>query len=504
MANNCPSAILDGCQFAQFLVNQTPKFDEMIMEDIRPTDGWMLNVSTGTVPTGTPPEVTQDRFRAVWPNTTKVWQRVTPVGVGCGTPGPCDPPEHQIGWGADRLTWYEEQQYWQTPIWCYDQNIQVTHAMEHIDQIINDILRPATTAITSNFLRKRGLIWAKHRWIANSTMNTNPDFTFQWTLTGPNNDDEALFDCNINPTNVFMLVPQMLQNRFSPLMRIGYAGKNPFKETAPFVEFVTSMDTCWFLDKLGGQQGVGGGNTPTVSGNWRFTQWNAANEYWRYGFSGQIGNYMVRVDELDLRFNFVADLGASANGGNGNRFRYQVVLPFRNTVTTGAGGAAGLGSEPNPDFDNAHFQISFIWHKKAMEILTREAEPLNPEMPFGRRDFGGKWQFVMDNLGADINGNVIQNKRRNKGQFISDFRLFVRPLHTEFSEVFFHKREQFCVPNVNTCSADPGYPVQTYESSLPTCPLPPNFNPLYGTGVPTGPQAGPVPGEPTAPSTPDE
>ena len=45
----------------------------MIMEDIRPTDGWLYNVSTGTTPMGTPVEITQDRFRSVFPNTTKVW-----------------------------------------------------------------------------------------------------------------------------------------------------------------------------------------------------------------------------------------------------------------------------------------------------------------------------------------------------------------------------------------------------------------------------------------------
>jgi hypothetical protein len=78
----------------------------------------------------------------------------------------------------------------------------------------------------------------------------------------------------------------------------------------------------------------------------------------------------------------------------------------------------------------------------------------------------------MDNLGADANGVAITNKRRNKGQFIADFRYYVRPLHTEFAEAIFHKREQFCIPQVSPCNPDPGYPVQSYNSSLPICPLP--------------------------------
>jgi hypothetical protein len=376
--------------------------------------------------------------------------------------------------------------------------MHITAAMEHLSQIINEILRPATTAISSNFLRKRALLWANNRFTANTNMDL---FTFTWTLGGPNGDDEMFFDCSVPPTNVFKLVPQHLQNRFEQLMLIGYAGKNPFEETSPFIELVTDIDTCWNLDHLGGQQGIGGANNPNVLGNWRFEQWGPANKYWRYGYSGAIGNFMTRVDPMGLRFNFVTTLPASAGA---NRFRYQIVLPFKNVITTGAGGAAGIGSLPNPDYSKARYGISYIWHKKAMELLVPDARPLNAEMPFGHRDFGGKWQFVMDNLGADASGTAIQNKRRNKGQFIADFLYYVRPLHTEFAEVFFHKREQFCIPNIDTCNPDPGYPTQSYSSSLPTCPLPAAYAGTWGTGVPTGGQDGPYPSEPNVPSTPDQ
>jgi len=505
MSASCPTGnIIAACDFPQFLVDQTPHFDELIMEDIRPIDGWLGNVATGTTTMGTPVEITQDRFRSVWPNTTKAWTKVQANGPGC-TGGYCDPTEHQIGWGADRLTYFAEQQTWGTPLLCYDQDMHISHAEQHLAQIINEILRPATSAISSMLLRKRALFWAKQKNIANQSMS---QFTFQWSLGGPLNDEEIFFDCNVNPNNVFHLVPQMLQNRFSPLMRRGYAGKNPFKETSPFIELVADMDTTWFLDKLGGQLGTGGGDNPNVLGNWRFTDFNETSKYWRYGMSGQIGNYMVRVDELNLRFNFVTDLGAAANGGNGNRFRYQIVLPFYNAITTGAGGSAGLGDDANPAFDQAQYCITFIMHKKAMELLVPDARPLNPEMPFGHRDFGGKWRFAMHDLGADQSGSVITNKWENKGQFIAWFKYYIRPLHYEFMEAFFHVREQFCIPQLAACNPSPGYPPQVYTSTLPSCPIPSAYAALYGTfpcGVPTGAQDGPVPFPPqTPPSSPDQ
>ena len=86
--------------FCDWMVNQVPVFDRMIMEDIRPTDQWMLHVPASVkvgfwkklwwlihclwimipwlfrrstlidYPVNTAEE-TQDRFRAVFPKTTE-------------------------------------------------------------------------------------------------------------------------------------------------------------------------------------------------------------------------------------------------------------------------------------------------------------------------------------------------------------------------------------------------------------------------------------------------
>jgi hypothetical protein len=72
-------------------------------------------------------------------------------------------------------------------------------------------------------------------------------------------------------------------------------------------------------------------------------------------------------------------------------------------------------------------------------------------------------------LGADVNGQPIENKRRNKGQFIADFKHAYRVEYNELSELYFHKREPACVIEINTCNPDPGYPAQVYSSDPNDC-----------------------------------
>ena len=134
---------------------------------------------------------------------------------------------------------------------------------------------------------------------------------------------------------------------------------------------------------------------------------------------------------------------------------------------------AGLGSSQNPHWQTARYGMSFIWHRKALDVLVADATPVNPEMPYSARNFGGRWKFVMDNLGADCNGNVIENKRRNKGMFIADFKLAIRPMYVEWCEPILHLREPACIVIATPCSTDACYPsslcVDDYNSCNCVC-----------------------------------
>lgn len=156
--------VLDCDSFTQLLVDQQPVYDELILEDIRPTDTLIGMFETGTFPPHQGVSRRLDRFKHVFPNTTKVWNRVQYASC---LGHPCDKTEHCIGWGSERIEYFQEEQYWNTPLLCFDQLLPVTHSEEQFEQIIRDILRPATSAIMSMFLRKRLLQSCSRRFTAN-------------------------------------------------------------------------------------------------------------------------------------------------------------------------------------------------------------------------------------------------------------------------------------------------------------------------------------------------
>lgn len=432
-------------QFASFLDTQTPYYDKLIIKDIRPEDSLIGMVETGPFEAYTETTHSRDRFRAVYPNVTKQW---LPRGMTSCVGTPCDKVEHRIGWGYDRITYSLQEISYQTDLICFDQTMHYTKAREHFSQIISDILRPATGWIQSAKIRKEmaGLSGSK-KWVASADMH---DFTYHWEVGGAGDDEIFLvMDTGADPTS--KITPQMLQQRVHPLLSLGYMGKMPFKDMPGLIELMTDMETIWDLDKLTTAQAT---QFTGLQGQFRFTEWPAANEYWRYAFKGQLGNFVIRGDPFPLRFN------RTQSG------RFQLVLPYKNTAAT-----VGIGSTYNADYPKAQYQLSYIWHRRAMVARTLEPSPVNPQLPFSSRNFGGRWQWVMDNLGEDHLGCTIENKRRNKGQFIADFSMAFEPQYVEFAETIFHQREQACVVAVAPCNADPGYPAQTYGAYNQPCNL---------------------------------
>lgn len=434
--------------FTNLLLTELPVYSQEILRDVRPTDMLAAHVSSGMWDAFSGVQQYQDRFRNVKANTSASWQDVSETTcVGA----PCDPVMNEICWGWERVQYGQKIQSWKSQLLCFDQEISATKAVEHIAQIVSDILRPATSDVTSMFVRKEALRLASNKKVANSTFG---DFTGTWEVDG---NSEIFYTPSTLPTS--KLTPEMLKRQIPLLRNNGYFGmwtNDPFwGGYENFAELITDDDTCWELDKIATNQ--------RVSDLWRYQMWEAAHEYYKYGMGGQIGNYMSHVDPFCLRFNLNTSQGSN---------KLQLVLPFKNVAAdSGLPGAptVGLGSIPNPDYFAAQYQISFIWHRFAWQLLTQQMQQVNPLMPFLNRDLSGQWTFAINDLGQDCNGNTIANFRKNKGFFYADWRLAAKPQHTEWLTAILHLREQAVIYAVEPCATDPGYPTQEYNSACASC-----------------------------------
>jgi len=219
------------------------------------------------------------------------------------------------------------------------------------------------------------------------------------------------------------------------------------------LEYVTAMDEIWNLIQ---------GN-PYLADHWQFQDWGAqAAQYYKYGWTGKVGNYGLRDDTFQFRFNLKS---VNADG----TYTLELVFPYSNLPAT-----EGIKETVNEDWDVAQYKIDFIWHRRAMQALTRDSSQINPEMPFASRDFAGKWKFAMDNLtcGLDVNGNpiAVDNSWRNKGKFLAQWSLATKAQYPEFAEAFLALREPSVIVDAEVSAADPGYPTQEYSSANDPCP----------------------------------
>lgn len=420
------------CQtYANHLVNQGPIYDKEILKDVRPPQAELLGYyRAGTFDAFSGAQHTVDRFKGVQPNVTAAWSAVD--GTDC-TQKHCDLDANQIAWGYDRDTYGRERQSWKTQLICFEDVMLKTHAKEHFRQIIDDILRPATTQVMSFYLMRKAAELAGKKICVTTGL---PDFTFTWDAGG-----NIYLNTTKDPTG--RLTPQILEYYVRPLYANGAmkAGTKGYDN----LQLHTDTDTFRYLSK----------DDPFLKSAWRFGSFQpSAKEFYEYGLSGFVGDFMVKCLQFPIRFNQI-----SAG-------RYQVVLPYRNVATT-----EGIGSEFNPDYNRAQFQWSYINNPAALRIMPFKAEAVNEMMPFLIRDYGGKWRFATNDLGADCNGRPIPNYKVNKGIFYADFDLAVKPEHPEWLYLFMHKVDLPCITIIDTCNdLEYPYPAQDYSSDSDECP----------------------------------
>lgn len=437
-------------QFANFLVEQTPIFDEQILSDIRPaTDGLVDYYGTKTWSAYDGATHTFDRFTSVFPDVTAPWNAVEYTDC---TGTPCDPDENKIGWGSERNSYSLEKQAWASDVLCFDQIMHKNKAKQHFRQIIDQILRPATLSIYNFHSLRKAAELAENKILAAAGL---PKVTYTWVGAGYRTLEvrNAAGNALVDPTGI--LTPPILKKQIFHQYSVGAVSKK--SRGFGKLELHTDIDTFDWMCK----------QDPTIYDAWRHGNFApAAQEFWKYGFYGYIGDYMVKTLMHPIRFQRVST-GV-----------YRTVLPYTNEVTS-----LGLKSVPNEDYEIAQYQWSYINHRDALVMKPFQASALAKEATFKVRSFQGNWQFVTNDLGADCNGKVIENSRSNKGKFIADFMLGVKPERPEWLVSFFHKRDYPCVVIIDTCNADPGYSEQSMNAANALCPTVMTFTAVADDGT---------------------
>lgn len=433
---------IDCRKYTDFLSRRSEHLDDNIILSMHPIDDtWIGHVSTGRFAAEDGVEHTFDRFENVYPDLRGTWEDVTAAScVG----KPCDPDETLIGLGFTRDSYRLQRKSFATDLFCFDQILSADRAKRQFAHVIR-VLRRCSNLITSDRFRKEALRIAAKKWDCNGNTLTPTTATWDSTMT-------LLTVSAGMPTS--KITARHLQRRVNPQIRNGALGEEINRGTQPMLEYVTDNEDIWNLVE----------GSPELADHWRYTDFAEAEKYHRYGWLGKVGNYGLRSDTSCLRFNHVDTLASGA-------VVLQKVEPYTNVAAT-----EGIKEIVNEDYDNAHVQVDFIWHRRAMTSLVRDTTAINPEMPFAARDFAGKWQFVMDNLtcGIDTNGNpiAVNNERRNKGKFIADFSFATQAEYPELAEAFIKLREPACIVDAPTCSDDcyPSCPAQDYNSANDTCP----------------------------------
>lgn len=420
-------------EFTDYLIRRAEHFDTDIIRDITPTQGWVGHVSTGMFPAGDGNTRQFDKFHRVQPDVSGAWEDVV-AGDCVGTP--CDPTETEIGFGYTQEEYTLQQKSYKTQLFCFDLILSADRAKEQFAQLVN-ILREATSIIISDRHRTEAFRMAGRRVL---TWNATALPAFTYTETG----NLITMTPSALPTSIPTI--EMLQRFVQPLILEGYGGSNPLPNG--MYEYVTDLETAWNLRE---------GNA-ALTNLYRFTDFKEGGDLYKYGITDSIGNFGIRIDPTPMRF--------LEDGGTLYR-----VFPYENQAAAGGYGNAGIQGVVNDDYVNAPYQIDFIWHRMAMKSMTRDTMQINSLMPFAQRDFGGRWQFVMDNLGADAQGCVIENKRRNKGLFLADFAMATKPERPEWVVAILQDRQRSCVTEQTPCAGftPASYSAQNYSSANDAC-----------------------------------
>lgn len=428
---------IDCSKFSSFLFRRTPNFIKEVVQDMIPRDVvWtsLYENKEWTSFTGT--THTWDRVHVAHANDSGDWET---IDAGACAMNICDPSARQIDWGSTRSTFTKLRRAYKTRILCLDQLRNVEEAQEQLDAIWKGLAR-VPEDVNSNFLRYMAALGSNQIYIcgsAGATVTTTASI-----FTG------GLSRLTLGSTGVptSKLTMQYLQKQVPSLQYNGYFNGD-FTPSGKF-QCITDMQTVMELCNA----------NPALAGMYEAADFEKGGKYFQYGAMMGCGNFLFKIDPFPARFYPVT--------GSSGTFRR--VFPFENTPAT-----VGLKPTLDPLYEAAPYQLSIIPHRNAREIHVPTIPSIHPQMKFGSRDLYGKWAWINGDMltAGDPNTGAtctMDNPRRNKGYFLSDFEAGVKNTRPELECVILHLREPQAVADVPVAVAQGSWSsTGTYQDLLP-------------------------------------
>jgi hypothetical protein len=344
------------------LSQQTPVYDEIFLQDWKPLDSPVTGRhETEVWKQGTGGTHISDTIEIGQPDLANKWQRIDPGECADA----CNPPTVTVSYGTKRGQHYMEQMRINSGLFCLTQLRYNTRPSEQIARIMAGLKKIPEMYLT-DFLQVHAVDQAPTVQICGSTFNT---FTPSTTNIAGQLIDLDLGSAAALPTS--QLTFPYLDYLTTLLGLEGYSEAG--SGLADGMYNLITDPRSWFL--------LTNGN-PSMKDMMALGDPQEASPLYKIGQGIQkpFGNIAPTLNKMPIRFQLVS----GGSGGLLNR-----VFPYYNAATT-----TGIMRVTNPAYVRARYQLSFLWHPKAIKLWTADFKKMADKVPTVNSAMYGNWTLI--------------------------------------------------------------------------------------------------------------
>jgi hypothetical protein len=433
MANSCTNLRTN-------LALQTPVFDQVFLREYKPMNSpYVGRHETAAWEDETGDTHYFDRMTVAQPDLTKAWQRID--ASECGNA--CNPPRSFVAFGSQRDSYYKEQLTLQSQLFCLTQLRHQTRPGDQIAEVYR-VIKQIPEKFTSEFIRNHAFDKAPTVQVAGSSFATftPATTTVEPNLTIVNLTASGLPTSELTWSYLNYLCTQLELSGYSDGSQLPMGMYNLITDPRSWFKLSNGSADIKPMMALNGPQDA----SPLYKIN--------------MGISSPFGNIAPTLDAEPIRFQVLS-------GSILNR-----VYPYYNASNT-----TGTKRINNPAYINARYQLSWIWHPKAIKVWTAAFKKINEMVPSVNSALYGKWSFI-NNQGViqftQPDGTVctINNDEQLNFYWLCAMELGFQYKYPELLMPIIHLVDGSGYSSTTdspVCGSAPQYVSQTYSSAPVEC-----------------------------------